>query len=146
MLNKIHGQYMCYSDTLLILSGTMTLPSYDQTEVPEYILDGIFSDEEMLQWKLAAKSKEMLNRRSQCTQVKIEPIETRKHKLNNKKKIVLRHILTIFHLSQEHCSYAPFLFMFLMFFLPSVVSNVTTLILSLVGSTLVIILHLIYVM
>ena len=88
----------------------------------------------------------MLNRSPQCTQVKIEPIETRKHKLNNKKKIVLRHILTIFHLSQEHCSYAPFLFMFLMFFLPSVVSNVTTLILSLVGSTLVIILHLIYVM
>ena len=56
MLNKIHDQYMCYSDTFLILSGTMTLSSYCQTEVPEDILDGIFSDQEMLQWKLGDKS------------------------------------------------------------------------------------------
>ena len=60
--------------------------------------------------------------------------------------IVLRYILNMFHLSQENHSYVPFLFMFLMFFLPSFVSNVTTVVLSLVGSILVFTLHLLYVM
>ena len=59
--------------------------------------------------------------------------------------IVLRYILNMFHLSQENHSYVPFLFMFLMFFLPSFVSNVTTVVLSLVGCILVFTVHLTYV-
>ena len=142
----------------------MTISTY--CGVPEDILDGIFSTEEMLRWKEIAETNKLINRKPRSYQsnenslkqsyiIEIEPsqccVEQNYQVLKKPSSPQLRLKLiqtalrkyTIYFLNE--CSYIPFLFMFSMTFLSMFLTGLPCVMASLSVCALIATSHLTYI-
>eukprot|EP00092_Neocalanus_flemingeri_P029056 GFUD01031543.1.p1 GENE.GFUD01031543.1~~GFUD01031543.1.p1 ORF type:complete len:144 (-),score=22.51 GFUD01031543.1:21-452(-) len=140
----------------------MTISTY--CGVPEDILDGIFSDEEVSHWKEISESKNMKKRESESCKschkqmikqshiIEIEPSDCCKKKSSMISKtkplqwINLKiNLRKLFLLYLTECSYIPFLFMFIMTTLSLCLTGLPCLLVSLAVCVSVAAIHLSYI-
>ena len=142
----------------------MTISTY--CGIPDDILDGIFSTEDLMRWKGDSETTNMLKRKSKTHQleentlnqsyiIEIEPSEccikqnTTNTKDRSKKQFQKNEIQTkigkfvLFFLNE--CSYIPFLFMFSMTFLSMSLTGIPCVLLSLAVCVCVATFHVSYI-